>query len=215
MEGFFDKKKLESCNANSYFEVSGWQEPTSEAVSKFSAIAYAFAYCLQKDLNVPVGIICNAVGGSTTQSWISRETMESIHETVDLLNDTHLNPMVQPWVSERKALNFTNKERFGVKARHPFDPTMLFDAGIYPIKNYNINGVIWYQGKSNAERVDFHSKLFKMLVEDWRLHWNKPEIPFYYVQLSSINRPTWGHFRDSQRRLLTEIPNIGMAVRNS
>lgn len=208
----FSKEVLENCNAVSYFKPSGWQEANKENVGDFSAIAYAFAYNLQKKLNIPIGIIDNSVGGSPIQSWISRETMETTHETIDLLNDTHLNPMVQPWVSERKALNLRNKDKYGIKARHPFDPTMLFDAGINPIKDYNIKGVVWYQGESNAERVDFHSRLFKLLVQDWRLHWNKPEMPFYYVQLSSINRPTWGHFRDSQRRLLSEIPNTGMAV---
>jgi len=208
----FSKTQLESCNAKSYFKASGWQEATSGTVENFSAIAYAYAFNLQKELNVPIGIINNAIGGSTTQSWISRAAMESTHETVDVLNDTHLHPMVQPWTSKRKAENFANKKTLGIKARHPFDPTLLFDAGINPIKNYNIKGVIWYQGESNAERVDFHELLFKMLVKDWRRQWNKPEMPFYFVQLSSIKRSTWGRFRDSQRRLLDEISYSGMAV---
>lgn len=210
--GAFNKEALESCNADYYFESTGWQKSTSETVSEFSAVAYAFAYGIQKELNIPVGIICNAIGGSTTQSWISRESMESRHETISLLNDTHHNPMAQPWIAERKDENFANLKKYDIKARHPFDPTMLFDAGIDPIKNYNIKGVIWYQGESNAERVDFHTMLFKMLVNDWRMHWEKPKMPFYYVQLSSIKRSTWGHFRDSQRVLLSEIQNSGMAV---
>ena len=37
-------------------------------------------------------------------------------------------------------------------------------------------------------------------------------MPFYYVQLSSIARPSWPWFRDSQRRMMAEIPNTGMAV---
>src|SRR5690606_18239433 len=64
---------------------------------------------------------------------------------------------------------------------------------------------------SNADQVGLHSNLFKLLVNDWRTHFNNPEMPFYYVQLSSIERPNWGLFRDSQRRLL-EIPHTGMAV---
>lgn len=38
------------------------------------------------------------------------------------------------------------------------------------------------------------------------------ELPFYFVQLSSIDRPSWTWFRDSQRRLMAEIPHTGMAV---
>ena len=37
-------------------------------------------------------------------------------------------------------------------------------------------------------------------------------MPFYFVQLSSLNRPSWPWFRDSQRRLMNEVPNTGMAV---
>jgi len=207
----FTKEELQNCNAASYFENSGWSNQNDETLKNFSAVAYAYAYKLQKKLNIPIGIICNAVGGSTTQSWISRESMETTHETIDLLNDSHLNPMEQPWVAGRKAKNFEDLKKHKIKARHPFDPTMLFDAGINSIKNYTIKGVIWYQGESNAERVNFHSNLFKLLVKDWRMHWNKIDMPFYYVQLSSLNRPTWGAFRDAQRKLLT-IPNTGMAV---
>lgn len=207
----YSEEEIKNCNAASYFKNSGWTNNDSNNFENFSAVAYAFAYNLQKELKIPIGIICNAVGGSPTQSWISRESMESQHETIDLLNDSDLNPMVDSWVSERKVLTFKNFSQYNIRARHPYDPTFLFDAGIQPIKNYTIKGVIWYQGESNAEQTALHSKLFKMLVNDWRVQFNNPEMPFYYVQLSSINRLTWGEFRDSQRKLLS-IPNTGMAV---
>lgn len=207
----FTDDELKNCNANDYFENTGWTRTNEKNLESFSAIAYSFAYILQKKLNIPVGIICNAIGGSPTQSWISRESMEKIHETVDLLNDTHLNPMVDTWVAERIVLNSEDATNSKLKFRHPYQPTFLFDAGIRPIKDYNIKGVIWYQGESNTENIELHSKLFKMLVKDWRYHFQKKELPFYYVQLSSINRPNWGAFRDSQRTLL-EIPNTAMAV---
>ena len=35
---------------------------------------------------------------------------------------------------------------------------------------------------------------------------------FYFVQLSSLNRPSWTWFRDSQMQLMKTIPNTGMAV---
>ncbi|TVZ57526.1 sialate O-acetylesterase [Flavobacteriaceae bacterium MAR_2010_105] len=207
----FNEEELKNCNAHDYFENLGWTTSTENNLENFSAVAYAFAYNIQKKLNVPVGIICNAIGGSPIQSWISRESMEQKHETIDLLNDTHLNPMVDTWVAERMVLNMEDVAKIGIKARHPYHPTFLFDAGILPIKDYKINGVIWYQGESNTEQVELHSKLFRMLVNDWRYHFKNEELPFYYVQLSSINRPNWGAFRDSQRRLL-DILNTGMAV---
>ena len=207
----FNEEELKLCNADNYLEASGWSHKKDSILENFSAVAYAFAYNLQKELKVPVGIICNAVGGSPTQSWISRERMETAHQTIDLLNDTWGNPMTDSWVAKRKFENFGTAKKTSIPARHPYDPTFLFDTGIMPIKDFNIKGVIWYQGESNAENIDLHTQLFPMLVNDWRLHWKKPEMPFYYVQLSSIKRPTWGKFRDSQRQLLS-IPHTGMAI---
>ncbi|WP_282073636.1 GDSL-type esterase/lipase family protein [Polaribacter atrinae] len=207
----FNEQDLLNCNTKDYFKNTGWITSTENNLKNFSAVAYAFAYKLQKKLNVPIGIICNAVGGSPIQSWISRESMEQKHETINLLNDTHLNPMVDKWVADRIVLNMEDVAKNKIKARHPYQPTFLFDSGILPIKEYAINGVIWYQGESNTEQLELHSKLFKMLVTDWRTHFNNKELPFYYVQLSSIDRPNWGPFRDSQRSLL-EIPNTGMVV---
>lgn len=205
----FTKEDFENINANDYFKYSGWHNEKGEVLENFSAIAYAFAHNLQKELNVPIGIICNAVGGSPTQSWVSRERMEQTHETVSMLNDSWQNPLIDSWVSKRKSENFGGNKN--LKARHPYDPTILFDAGILPLINYNFKGVLWYQGESNAERVNLHARLFKMLVNDWRIHFKKPALPFYYVQLTSMERPGWGSFRDSQRKLLS-IPNTGMAV---
>ncbi|MBJ6367811.1 GDSL-type esterase/lipase family protein [Snuella sedimenti] len=205
----FTEKERSLCNTNDYFESSGWSNTSDKILENFSAVAYAYAYNLQKSLNVPIGIICNAVGGSPTQSWISRECLEQTHETISLLNDSWQNPLIDSWVSLRKSENFGHNKN--LKGRHPYDATFLFDSGILPLTNFNFKGVIWYQGESNTEHVDLHSRLFKMLIKDWRIHFKKPEFPFYYVQLSSINRPNWGTFRDAQRKLL-HIKNTGMAV---
>jgi sialate O-acetylesterase len=88
----------------------------------------------------------------------------------------------------------------------------LYESGILPLQQYPIKGVIWYQGESNAHNKDAHEKLFRLLVDSWRGNWKNPEMPFYFVQLSSINRPSWPWFRDSQRRLMEEIEHTGMAV---
>lgn len=205
----FSKEEHALCNAEDYYTYSGWTNSNNEIFENFSAVAYAYAYNLQKELKIPVGIICNAVGGSPAQSWISRERMEKTHETISLLNDVWEHPLVDSWVSQRRTDNFGGSKQ--LKERHPYDPTFLFDSGILPLTNYNIKGVIWYQGESNTENPDLHSKLFTMLINDWRHHFKNPELPFYFVQLSSLDRPNWGSFRDSQRKLLS-VKHTGMAV---
>src|SRR5690606_13144046 len=81
----------------------------------------------------------------------------------------------------------------------------------------SLKGILWYQGESNADKVELHEHLFKTLVKSWRESFqqtrlDRADLPFYMVQLSSINRPSWAIFRDSQRRLSSEIPAVYMAV---
>jgi sialate O-acetylesterase len=72
--------------------------------------------------------------------------------------------------------------------------------------------VIWYQGESNAHNVELYEHQLPALIGSWRSTWNNDEMPFHIVQLSSINRDTWPHFRDTQRRLALAIENCEMAV---
>lgn len=54
-------------------DVTKWEECTSASISKFSAVAYFFGKKLHEDLNVPIGLVWSAYGGSTIESWISKE----------------------------------------------------------------------------------------------------------------------------------------------
>lgn len=198
---------LDSINDLQYFKPVQWETCTAEKASEISAVAFAFARMLTDSLRVPVGLIINAVGGSPTEAWIDRKTLE--YEFPDILYNWTKNDFIQPWVRERAVHNMaksTNKSQ-----RHPYEPAYLFESGVLPLDRFPVKGVIWYQGESNAHNMEAHEKLFPMLVDSWRGYWGKM-IPFYYVQLSGINRPAWPRFRDSQRRLMNEIANTGMAV---
>lgn len=199
---------LDSINHLFYYKESKWVECTPDVAANFSAVAYYFGKMLQDSLNVPVGLICNAIGGSTTESWVDRHTLET--EFHPILKDWTKNDFIQPWARERGALHLKNSTH--KYKRHPFEPCYLYESGILPLQQYPIKGVIWYQGESNAHNMEAHEKLFKLLVDSWRKNWNNEELPFYYVQLSSLNRPSWTWFRDSQRRLMSEIQHTGMAV---
>ena len=163
---------------------------------------------LQDSLQVPVGLICNAIGGSPAEAWVDRRTLE--YEFPAILRNWTKNDFIQDWVRGRAALN-VKKSSYKYQ-RHPYEPCYLYESGILPLQQYPIKGVLWYQGESNAHNKDAHEKLFKLLVQSWRKNWNNEDMPFYFVQLSSLNRPSWPWFRDSQRRLMNEIPHTGMAV---
>jgi sialate O-acetylesterase len=204
----WDASVLDSLNHLEYFTDATWTECTPETAGRFSAIAYYFGKMLQDSLQVPVGLICNAIGGSPAEAWVDRRTLE--YEFPAILRDWTKNDFIQDWVRGRAALNVKkSNHKF---QRHPYEPCYLYESGILPLQQYPIKGVLWYQGESNAHNKDAHEKLFKLLVQSWRKNWNNEQMPFYFVQLSSLNRPSWPWFRDSQRRLMVETFNTGMAV---
>ena len=204
----WENSALDSVNVLQYYKPAQWEVCSPKTIRAFSAVAYYFGRTLQKDLDMPIGLICNAVGGSPTESWIDRHTLE--YEFPRILNNWRENDFIMDWVRQRAGENI--KKATDKLQRHPYEPAYLFEAGILPLAQFPIKGVIWYQGESNAHNRDAHSKLFPLLVKSWRTEFNNPQMPFYYVQLSSINRPSWGWFRDSQRRLMKVVPHSGMAV---
>ena len=98
-------------------------------------------------------------------------------------------------------------------------PTLLFNAMVSPLIPYAFQGVIWYQGESNAGRAYQYRKAFPLMITDWRKHWNAGDFPFYFVQLASYkadngdskNGSTWAELREAQTMTLS-LPNTGMAV---
>lgn len=199
---------LDSLNHLQYYRSTTWQPTTPDNAKWFSAIAYYYGRMLRDSLKVPVGLICNAVGGAPTEAWVDRNTLETCFPAI-LKNWLH-NDFIQDWVRGRAAKNLTNDNTH--LGRHPYEPCYLYESGILPLQKYPIKGVIWYQGESNAHNMEAHSELFKLLVGSWRSNWSNPTMPFYFVQLSSLNRPSWPWFRYSQLQLMQQIANTGMAV---
>lgn len=206
----WDSTSLAALNRHDYYRATEWQLQDEKNVSDFSAVAYHFGAMLADSLGVPIGLICNAVGGAPAESFIDRKTLEFNPTLVDILYNWRENDMIQDWCRGRAAKNIARST--DKLQRHPYEPCYLYEIGIAPIASYPICGAIWYQGESNAHNVELHEVIFPTLVDSWRRTWENPEMPFYFVQLSGINRPSWPHFRDSQRRLAQEIPYCDFAV---
>ena len=192
-----------------FYRPTQWQACDGENVRGFSAVAYNFGKMLREQLGVPVGLICNAIGGSPTEAWISRKDLEEGYPEV--LEDWFNNPMVNQWCVEMGKINLGYPENSF--ANHPFAPTCLFETGVATMEQFPIKGVIWYQGESNDFDIPMHEKLFRILVKGWRNYWGNDEMPFHFVQLSGLTeRYMWPEFRDSQRKLAAEIEHCEMAV---
>jgi sialate O-acetylesterase len=97
-------------------------------------------------------------------------------------------------------------------------PTLLYNAMIHPLVPYAFQGVIWYQGESNAGRAKQYQRIFPALINDWRAHWNQGEFPFLWVSLANYMQPKevpgesgWAELREAQSMTLS-LPKTGMAL---
>ncbi len=96
-------------------------------------------------------------------------------------------------------------------------PTALYNSMIAPFINYNVKGLVWYQGESNTGKPEDYTKLQTALIHDWRTKWNK-DLPFLFVQLPGYmdyrylpSDSQWAKFREAQAKTLS-IPKTAMAV---
>ncbi|MCR4995340.1 MAG: sialate O-acetylesterase [Bacteroidales bacterium] len=211
-------------NRLEHMDIQGWSSATREAVLRFSAVGFNFGRVLCDSLSgVPIGIICNAVGGSTTESWVARTTLEQ--EMPNILSNWRNGDYGQAWARGRMSQNIAHaldkaSPVYNPLQRHPYESSYLYEAAIQPLEHFPLKGVLWYQGESNANNVELHERLFRLLQQSWRKEFARPghselqqsDLPFYVVQLSSLPRPSWPAFRDSQRRLFASLPQTWMAV---
>lgn len=209
--GVHTLEELEKIQNNKYFNTKGWVKASPENVLYFSAVAYYFAEKLQGELNIPIGVIHNAVPGSPIESWIPENILEKDSVVSSLIK--------QRWMDkedEKDGMISVAKNQISSKQnknqKHPWMPNYNYVNGILPIKNTIVKGVIWYQGESNAEHPKLYKKMFADMVQTWRSDWGI-NFPFYYVQLTSREeRPAWPAFRNAQREILNRVPNSKMIV---
>lgn len=95
--------------------------------------------------------------------------------------------------------------------------TIIYNAMVHPLIPYAFEGVIWYQGESNAGRAYQYRKTFPLLINDWRQRWGTT-FPFLFVQLSSYGTTqssnqgsNWAELREAQTMTL-QLPQTGMVV---
>ncbi len=129
----------------------------------------------------------------------------------------------KPWELYRE-VTFKNKTapdpvHPGATPREFFNTQRLFNGCINGLLPYAIDGVIWYQGETNAGRHREYAALKRALIADWRKHFEFPEMPFYWCSLANCRLKndnanaveSWAQFRDAQTAAL-DVPFTGQAI---
>lgn len=148
-------------------------------VSNVSAVAYLTMKELQKKLNVPVGFLNTAIGGSVIEAWLSRDVIEADAAFKDKLNRRGMYYDQSFWVNGAETM------------------TGFYNAKIGPLAGFNIAGALWYQGESNSDRPELYAQELKMLKEAWgnTFGFAKGEMPFFYngiaTWIAQMASPYW------------------------
>ena len=74
--GSYTEQHLKRLNPEN-FSHGTWQTASRDSAAVFSAVSWCFGRKLQSELDVPVGLICPAVGGTPTEAWIPIEAFQA------------------------------------------------------------------------------------------------------------------------------------------
>lgn len=167
-----------------------WQQASPKNIGNFSAVAYLYGKMLQEKLKVPVGLICSSVGGTRVEAWTKKEVLDQVG-------------------FEYKSNQNTNQ------AINNNDPSVLFNAMIYPLIPFAIKGAIWYQGETNRSNAAQYRKRFSAMIDSWRKDWVVGDFPFYFVQIAPFEYGrefNSAYLREAQLQTFQNTSNTGMAV---
>lgn len=167
-----------------------WTSCTPETMQHFSAAAYFFAREIQKELDVPVGIINSSWGGTPAEVWMRPSRV---------IDDAEL---------------AKNASEIPFMTWSPREPGKSFHAMIAPLIPFKIAGTLWYQGETNVLHPVSYTKLLSALIKNWREEWGY-EFPFYYAQIAPYKNYKENHgalMRDAQRLVMLNVPHTGMVV---
>ena len=181
-----------------------WRSASSDTIATFSAVCYYFGRELQSELDVPVGLIAAAWGGTRIEPWtplVGFRSVEGLGSLADeaVAADARYREQlpatlksIEAWVTSTRAAlesggTVTPMPRTSHPLAHEAQPTSLYNGMISPLVPFAIRGALWYQGEANVgDGMSYRDKM-QALIGGWREIWGQGDFPFYYVQLAPFD----------------------------
>lgn len=169
-----------------------WSISNPKNAIDFEAIAYFFGRKLSGELNVPIGIIGCAYGGTRIEAWMSKASLKKFD-----------------------ASEYKDEKDLGQGDLYKQNPAVIYNGMVMPVIRYTIKGWLWYQGESNRDNYQAYPRLQEEMVRSWRELKGDTEarIPFYFVQLAGFDSSdpiSAAKMRDAQLKAYDLIPNSGI-----
>jgi len=160
-----------------------------------SAVGVLYALELYAALDVPIGIIAAAWGGTAIAPWTPREGLVGRPELADLL--AKVPPADAPG----------GKKIAG-------EPTAIYNALVAPLAPYALRGIVWYQGESDRRDGKRYALKMKAYFDGMRQTFADPSLKLYFCQIAPWKHGGPGYFdvRCQQAKFAVEEPNAEMVV---
>ncbi|HEY0946730.1 MAG TPA: sialate O-acetylesterase [Opitutaceae bacterium] len=178
---------------------SEWYVSSLSTCRHVSAVAQFFGRDLTTSLDMPVGVIVSAIGGTRIESWLSAPARDRI---------------------EQQSGPYDQAYRDSIASNTYGGPGVYFNAMVAPYTRLPVTGFLWYQGESNGWRAWHYRHLLAGLIEDWRSRFPRAQEPFLVVQLpryalTGKMEPTgveWAELRAVQADVAVSTPDTYVAV---
>jgi sialate O-acetylesterase len=187
-----------------------WTEATKENAAVFSALHLAFGHRLHEELDVPVGLIVGAVGGTPSGAWVRRDAYEAdkacakvVAKFAESFDEKAAQQRYEQQLARWEVLVAKAEKDKTRKPRKPLPPLKpgessrgqiggLYSRYIQPVAGYGIRGVLWDQGESGTGILGLDQyTMMGSFIRIWREQWNVGEFPFLYIQKPSGGGCAW------------------------
>ena len=191
-----------------------------------SAVAFAFAYFLEKSADVPVGIIETCWGSSSIEGWMPKDMTEQL---------PHFKKQMGVFDADTKKLErikgILNGPKPWGRKNDIFlrtQPNVIYNAMMHPLAPFGCRGIVWYQGEANTKSMPAmlqYDDSLKAWIQRYRQEWGRDDLHFmavmlpgYYKQFKSgqqkgaenPNAHSWAWMRESQLKTL-ELEHTSVA----
>ena len=194
------------------FMSGNWIKITPQNAKDWSAMGVSFAIRRAKATGKPIAILYVAAGGAPTEAFLSEETMAAwdaqgkpkypnLLKIVTNRKQIHEN---EDFPCKWCAREYPKRKNNKIEA-YWWALNKLYREGIAKVKHLPIDGVLWYQGESNATvnispdkplADDYMLETLLAVIEDLRPN---EKTPFLMVGLPVMNRP-WEPYRAAQQK---------------
>ncbi len=138
-----------------------------------TSIGYFFAQQLRKQLNMPVGLIFYAVGGTPIRSWLSTASIQADKDLFARYQQNGYYVAAKNWDPKGST---TNR-----------NCCALYNTCTSAVQGFTVGGVLWYQGEQDLAETDpYYDIELELLYQQFRQEfgWQDDEnLPFVFPDL--------------------------------